>query len=189
MANSLGAGVLIAAYASAKRQNASLKLYGVSDRVETVLRTCGSFPRCSTCIRTRRVLSRASDEAGASNEHPHKKEEAMKIQTREVGGITVLDVMGEMYGGPENMELVNTVTDLAKEKKLDLLVNLSKVKWISSTGLGILVSARSRLAKEGGVVKLCQPNDRVLDILMVTRLNMIFDVFSTEEEALASFKK
>jgi anti-sigma B factor antagonist len=68
-------------------------------------------------------------------------------------------------------------------------VNLSKVKWISSTGLGILVSARSRFAKEGGVVKLCQPNSRVLDILMVTRLNMIFDVFSTEEEALASFRK
>ena len=113
----------------------------------------------------------------------------MKIKTREVDGITVLDVLGEMYGGPENMELVNAVTELAKEKKLDLLVNLSKVKWISSTGLGILVSARSRLAKEGGVVKLCQPNDRVLDILMVTRLNMIFDVFSTEEEALASFKK
>ena len=42
--NSLGAGVLIAAYASAKRQNASLKLYGVSDRVETVLRTCGLIP-------------------------------------------------------------------------------------------------------------------------------------------------
>ncbi|MGD1048466.1 MAG: STAS domain-containing protein [Candidatus Krumholzibacteriaceae bacterium] len=113
----------------------------------------------------------------------------MKIQTREIDGITVLDVMGEMYGGPENMELVNTVTELAKEKKHDLVVNLSKVKWISSTGLGILVSARSRFAKEGGVVKLCQPNSRVLDILMVTRLNMIFDVFSTEEEALASFRK
>ena len=113
----------------------------------------------------------------------------MKIQTREIDGITVLDVMGEMYGGPENMELVNTVTELAKEKKHALVVNLSKVKWISSTGLGILVSARSRFAKEGGVVKLCQPNSRVLDILMVTRLNMIFDVFSTEEEALASFKR
>lgn len=113
----------------------------------------------------------------------------MKIKSREVKGITVLDVAGEMYGGPDNMELVNAVTELAKEKKLDLLVNLSKVKWISSTGLGILVSARSRFSKEGGIMKLCHPNDRVLGILQVTRLNMIFDVFPTEEEALTAFKK
>jgi anti-sigma B factor antagonist len=113
----------------------------------------------------------------------------MKIKSRVVDGVTVLDVSGEMYGGPENMELVNTVTELAEEKKLDLLINLSKVKWISSTGLGILVSARSRFAKEGGVVKLCHPNSRVLDILTVTRLTMIFDVFPNEAEALASFKK
>ena len=113
----------------------------------------------------------------------------MKIKSREVEGITIFDVSGEMYGGAENMEIVNMVTELAKQKKLDLLVNLSKVKWISSTGLGILVSARSRYTKEGGIIKLCHPNDRVLGILGVTRLNMIFDVFPKEEEALASFKK
>ena len=113
----------------------------------------------------------------------------MKIKSRDVKGVTVLDISGEMYGGPDNMELVNVVTELAKNKKLDLLINLSSVKWISSTGLGILVSARSRFAKEGGVMKLCHPNDRVLGILQVTRLNMIFDVFPNEEEALGSFKK
>ena len=72
----------------------------------------------------------------------------MKIKSHEVDGVTVFDVTGEMYGGAENMELVNMVTELAKEKKLDLLINLSKVKWISSTGLGILVSARSRYNRE-----------------------------------------
>lgn len=113
----------------------------------------------------------------------------MKIKQREIDGVTVLDVSGEMYGGPENMKLVDTVTELAKEKKLDLLINLSKVRWISSTGLGILVSARSRYAKEGGVVKICNPNGRVLDILNVTRLNLIFDVFPSEAEALGSFRK
>ena len=113
----------------------------------------------------------------------------MKIKTRDAKGITVLDVSGEMYGGPENMELVDIVTELTKQKKLDLLINLRSVKWISSTGLGILVSARSRYAKEGGTMKLCHPNDRVLGILQVTRLNMIFDVFPNEDEALRSFKK
>ena len=113
----------------------------------------------------------------------------MKIKKKEVDGITVLELSGEMYGGPDNMRLVDVVSELIEEKKLDLVINLSKVKWISSTGLGILVSARSRFAKEGGVVKLCHPNDRVLGILQVTRLNLIFDVYDTEQEAIASLKK
>ena len=113
----------------------------------------------------------------------------MKIKRREVDGITILDLSGEMYGGPDNMKLVEIVTELIQDKKLDLVLNLGKVKWISSTGLGIMVSARSRYAKEGGVIKLMSPNDRVLGILQVTRLNLIFDVFPTEQEALESFKR
>ena len=113
----------------------------------------------------------------------------MKIKKREVDGVTILDLSGEMYGGPDNMELIDVVSELAKEKKLDLIVNLAKVKWISSTGLGILVSARSRFAKEGGVVKLCHPNERVLGILQVTRLNLIFDVYPSEKEAIESLKQ
>ena len=113
----------------------------------------------------------------------------MKIKKREVDGVTILDISGEMYGGPENMKLVDVVSDLAKEKKLDLIINLSNVKWIASTGLGILVSARSRFSKEGGVMRLCQPNDRVLGILQVTRLNLIFDVYDNEQQALASIKE
>ncbi len=113
----------------------------------------------------------------------------MKIKKREVDGIAVLDLSGEMYGGPDNMQLIDIVSELAKDNKLDLIINLSKVKWISSTGLGILVSARSRFAKEGGVVKLCHPNERVLGILQVTRLNLIFDVYPTEKEAVDSLKQ
>jgi len=99
----------------------------------------------------------------------------MKIKQRQTDGVTILDISGEMYGGPDNMKLVEVVSELASEKKLDLVINLSKVKWISSTGLGILVSARSRFAKEGGKIKLCQ-------------LNLIFDVYDTEGEALQSMK-
>ncbi len=113
----------------------------------------------------------------------------MKIKKNEVDGIVVFEVSGEMYGGPDNMALIDEVSELIKEKKLDLIIDLSRVKWISSTGLGILVSARSRYAKEGGVVKLCNPNDRVLGILQVTRLNLIFDVYPSLKEAVESFKE
>ena len=113
----------------------------------------------------------------------------MKVKQKEVDGVTVLELSGEMYGGPDNMQLVDLVSQLASEKKLDLAINLGKVKWISSTGLGILVSARSRYAKEGGVIKLCHPNDRVLGILQVTRLNLIFDVFDDCKQAIAALKQ
>ncbi|MBD3179815.1 MAG: anti-sigma factor antagonist [Candidatus Latescibacteria bacterium] len=113
----------------------------------------------------------------------------MKIKIKEKAGITVLKLSGEMHGGQKNLELVDIVKDLASKDKLDIVINLSKVKWISSTGLGILVSARSSLAKEGGIVKLCEPNDRILGILQVTRLNVIFDVYDSEDEAIASFNE
>jgi anti-sigma B factor antagonist len=112
----------------------------------------------------------------------------MKIKKSEKDGVVVLDLSGEMHGGQENLELIDIVKELGAEKKLDIVINLSKVKWISSTGLGILVSARSHLTKEGGAIKLCKPNDRVLGILQVTRLNMIFDVYDSVEKAIASFK-
>ena len=113
----------------------------------------------------------------------------MKIKKKEVDGVAVLDLSGEMYGGPENMKLVDVVMELGEAGTLDLVINLSKVKWISSTGLGIMVSARSKYAKLGGVIKLSHPNDRVLGILQVTRLNLIFDVFDNEKEAVASLQK
>ena len=113
----------------------------------------------------------------------------MKIKRKEVNGVTVLKVSGEMYGGPDNMKLVDEVSELADQKKLDLVINLSKVKHISSTGLGILVSARARYAKKGGVLKLCNPNDRVIGILQVTRLYLIFGVYDNEREAVESLKK
>lgn len=113
----------------------------------------------------------------------------MKIKVKEKAGVTILKLSGEMHGGQENLELVDIVKDLASRDKLDIVINLSKVKWISSTGLGILVSARSSLAKEGGIVKICEPNDRILGILQVTRLNVIFDVYDSEDEAIASFKE
>jgi len=113
----------------------------------------------------------------------------MKIKKREVDGIAVFEISGEMYGGPDNMALIDAISELIEQKKLDLVIDLSKVKWISSTGLGILVSARSRYAKEGGVVKLCSPNDRVLGILQVTRLNLIFDVYQSLNDAIKSFKE
>lgn len=112
----------------------------------------------------------------------------MKIKERESDGVTILDVSGEMYGGPENMELVKTVERLASEGKLNCVLNCKKVKWISSTGLGIMVSARNKYAKEGGAMNVCNLNERVLALFQVTKMALLMNVHDNEQEALAAFQ-
>jgi anti-sigma B factor antagonist len=108
----------------------------------------------------------------------------MKIKQRERDGVTVLDVSGEMYGGPENMKLVEIATELVEAKQLDLIINCKKVKWISSTGLGILVTARNRYAKGGGVLRLCDLNKKTLDVITITNLHLLLNIHGTEDEAM-----
>lgn len=110
----------------------------------------------------------------------------MKIDIREVQGITVLDVAGEMYGGPENARLVEVLEDLAGKGKLDVVLNLGKVKWVASTGLGIMMRARAKFAAAGGKIRLCDLNDRVISLLHVTKMNLLFDVYKHEAEAVSA---
>ena len=111
----------------------------------------------------------------------------MKIKQREVDGVAILEVSGEMYGGPENMKLLEMATELAEQKKLKLLINFGKVKWVASTGLGILITTKTRFEKAGGQLKLCNVNERVLTLFQVTKLNTAMDAYSSEAEALAAF--
>lgn len=110
----------------------------------------------------------------------------MKIEVREVDGITILDVSGEMYGGPENLRLVEVIEELGGKGKLDVVLNLAKVKYVASTGLGIMMRARAKFAALGGKIRLCNLNERVLSLLYVTKMNLLFDVYKKEDEAIAA---
>jgi anti-sigma B factor antagonist len=111
----------------------------------------------------------------------------MKIKQREANGVVILDVSGEMYGGPENMKLRDVAKQLAEDGKLKLLINFAKVKWIASTGLGILVSAKVSFEGAGGALKLCSLNERVLTLFQVTKIATTMSLYPNEEEALAAF--
>jgi anti-sigma B factor antagonist len=113
----------------------------------------------------------------------------MKIKEREADGVTILEVSGEMYGGPENLQLLEMATKLAEDKRLQLVIHFGKVKWVASTGLGILVTTKTRYEKAGGRIKLCNLNNRVLSLFQVTKLNAIMDTYSSEQEAVAAFAK
>ncbi len=112
----------------------------------------------------------------------------MKIKTKEVDGAVILEISGEMYGGPDNVALVDTLVELAEQKKLHAILDMAKVKWIASTGLGILVRAHAKYLDAGGQLRLCNLNERVLTLLQVTKMNTMFPTHSSQDEAVAATK-
>jgi len=82
---------------------------------------------------------------------------------------------------------MNEIKTLISEGHVDVLLDLGGVSWVNSTGLGILVSGFHTLKKNGGRLKICKVSDRIDNILNVTQLKLVFETFTTAEEALASF--
>ena len=112
----------------------------------------------------------------------------MKVKQREANGAVVLDIFGDMHGGPENMEIVNILDRLGEEGKLDTVLNFQRVNFIASNGLGILVRARAHYVSHGGRLCICGANSRVLGIMSVTKLNLVFGLHDSCDEALEALK-
>lgn len=113
----------------------------------------------------------------------------MKINQRETYGAVVLDLDGKLTGGPDAETFRNIFKNLINEGKKNIIVNLEKVSWINSTGLGILISGYTSVRKGGGDLILTNVGDRIESILYVTKLNLLFNTFDSEEEAIKSFEK
>ncbi len=113
----------------------------------------------------------------------------MKIKQSLQGDVMVLKVSGKIMGGPDHEKFQGEVKELIAEGHVDILLNMSKVSWVNSTGLGILVSAFHTLKKNSGRLKICEVNDRIDNILNVAQLKLVFETFEKCDEALASFKQ
>jgi len=111
----------------------------------------------------------------------------MNINKQMAGDVVVLNLSGKIMGGPDYDKLQQEVKSLVKEGNVDVLLNLAKVNWINSTGLGILVSAYHTLKKNNGQLKICSVSERIDNILNVTQLKLVFETFDSQDEALASF--
>jgi anti-sigma B factor antagonist len=101
----------------------------------------------------------------------------------------VLELQGKLTGGPEAEQIRGTFKDLIHEGKRHIIVDLKKVEWINSTGLGILISAYTSVRKAGGDLVLCNVGDRIDSILYVTKLNLLFHAFESETDAAEYLKK
>jgi anti-anti-sigma factor len=103
----------------------------------------------------------------------------LKRNETEEKGVLSFSLSGRLFGGSGDPKLVETITEAvskAEGKVTTVVINLPNLEWISSTGLGRLLSLRSSLAKQGIKARLEKPNAEVLGILQTTRLNMIFEV-------------
>ena len=109
--------------------------------------------------------------------------------TRQVGGVTIVDISGRIVLGEESAALRNLVCDLLSKGRKNILFNLGDVNYIDSSGLGHLVSAFTSVRKQEGELKLLNLTKKVHDLLQITKLYTVFDVKDDEASAIASFKK
>ena len=112
----------------------------------------------------------------------------LKLTTRTVQDILVVNCDGRIVFGEESAELRDKVKALIAQNKR-IVLNLAGVTYIDSGGLGTLVALYTTAHNAGGAIKLTNLTPRVGDLLQVTKLLTIFEVYDTEEEAIQSFRK
>ena len=112
---------------------------------------------------------------------------SMKISTRQVDGVTIVDCSGRITLGEGSITLRDTVSQLLTKGQKKILLNLGEVNYIDSSGIGELVSAFTTVRKQGGELKLLNLTKKVHDLLQITKLYTVFDVKDDEAAAVKSF--
>ena len=112
---------------------------------------------------------------------------SLEIHEREREGIVLLDLKGRIIAGEEVGTFRSSIERLSEGPEPKIILNLHGVDYIDSMGLGTMVMCYTRLQKIGGRAKLCQLNRRNLELLLLTKIDTIFEVFDDETEAVNSF--
>lgn len=112
---------------------------------------------------------------------------SLKLTTRQVGDVTVVDAAGRITLGEGSSAFRDTIKELVNKGHKKILVNLGDVTYIDSSGIGELVSGYTTVSNAGGQLKLLNLTKRVHDLLQITKLYTVFEVFDDEAKALASF--
>ena len=111
----------------------------------------------------------------------------MDVSKRQVGDVTILDLKGKITIGTGDVQLRNAVQDVMNSGANKVLINMGSVSTIDSSGIGELVSAYTTATNRGAKLKLYGLPDKVSDILTITQLITVFDVFDNEGDAVRSF--
>lgn len=112
----------------------------------------------------------------------------LEIQERQAGDVTILDMNGRVAIGESSQALRRAIRRLVEEGKKKILLNLEKVGTMDSTGLGELIASYTTISRDGGQLKLLHLTGKLQDLLVITKLLTVFDVYESESDALSSFK-
>ena len=114
---------------------------------------------------------------------------SMKASTRQVDGVTIVDLSGRITLGEGSVVLRDTIKDLLGKGQKKILLNLGDVSYIDSSGIGELVSAFTSVRNQGGELKLLNLTKKVHDLLQITKLYTVFDVKDDEAAAIGAFSR
>ena len=114
---------------------------------------------------------------------------ALKITNRDASGVTVVGLDGRIVLGEESAALREGVKGLLAQGKKKIVLNADKVTMIDSAGLGTLVGLYSSARTQGASLRLCNLGTKFREVLQITKLLTVFDVYNTEAEAVGSFSK
>ncbi len=112
----------------------------------------------------------------------------MKLFERQDNEVTVLEFKGNIMGGQDGTIFYDKLQDLIKQNRKKVVLDLSKVDWINSRGLGILISGLTTMRNNDGKLKLAAVAEKVKSLLTLTRLITAFEDYDTVEEAVGSFE-
>ena len=113
----------------------------------------------------------------------------MGVEVKEHNDIVVIDIKGNLMGGPETAAVHDKVKELVDQNKKKVVINLAHVKWMNSSGLGILMGCLTSMRNAGGDLKLCGVTEKVQSLFMITKLVTIFDTHSDSKEAVKAFQE
>ncbi len=111
----------------------------------------------------------------------------MKIATRQLDGITVLDLGGRITLGEGSVQLREAVRDLIAKGQKKIVLNLADISYMDSSGMGELVTAYTSVKNQGGELKLINLTKKIEDLMQITKLVTVFDIYDDEAKAIAAF--
>ena len=112
---------------------------------------------------------------------------SVKLTTRQVGDVTVIDASGRITLGEGSTSFRDKIRDLVSAGNKKILINMGDVSYIDSSGIGELVSSFTSVTNSGGALKLLNLGKRVQDLLQITKLYTVFETFDDEAAAVRSF--
>lgn len=112
----------------------------------------------------------------------------MKTNVSEKYGCVIIELKGNVMGGPSTEEFSDLLHSLVDDDKTNVIVDLGKVKFMNSSGLGMLIGGLTTLKKAGGDLRICRADNKIESLLVVTKLITVFKHYKTLDEAVESYE-